>query len=172
MKTKIIALISIMVLFFHVSCNKKNNHEEQSCFPGFVWIQYVGETNHIKRFTLIRASENDSLFFLSNYKKETEGFSNDSLVFSIYCNNYVTDSKQFFKLKNYFISHNTGKQYILYNMDNNSVKIAVSDRCDSLEYVVNKGDKGYFSKMINSLKIKDQSLIEYLDYYERIIGAE
>jgi len=175
MKANKITIISITVLLFFMCCKKTNKTDfdnvEQSCLPGFVWINYVGITDKIKRFTLIRTSKNDSLF-LSYYKNEWGGgFVNDSLFFAIYCNNYITDSKQLSRLKNYIISHNTSQKEELANVNNyNAVKVAIIDQCDSVEYIVNSGNKGYFSNMIDSLDIKDKSLIEYLDFYERIIN--
>jgi len=171
MKTKVNIIFLIIVLLFFISCKKEANNKEQSCLPGFIWIQYAGIRNHIKRFTLIRTLEND-FSYVSYYKREWDGFADDSTFFNIYCNSFITDSKQFLTLKKYIISNNTCKKEILFSLrDYNSVKIAIVDRCDSVEYIVNNEDKGYFSNMIDSLKIKNESLIEYLEYYERILSA-
>jgi len=170
---KKITIISIIILLFSISCRKGLNNQEQSCLPGFIWIKYVGITNHIKRFTLIRTLEQDSSF-VSYYNNEWgEGFAKDSTFFNIYCNDYIANQNQFYKVKKYIISNNTYKKRELINMGNyNAVKIVIIDSCDSIEYIVNSDNKGYFSKMIDSLNIKDQPLIEYLEYYERIISDE
>ena len=174
MKTKKIIIISITIFLFLISCKRTNktvsNNEELFCLPGFIWIDYVGITNKIKPFTLIRTSGNDSSF-VPYYKEAWQGFDDDTTFFNIYCNNYITDSKQFYELKKYIISHNTYKKEELINIDNyNAIKIAIIDQCDSIEYVVNSKEKGYFSNMIDSLEIKENSFIRYLNYYETIIN--
>ena len=176
MKTKKNIIMSVSVFLLLISCNRTNktniDHKELSCLPGFIWINYVGEEDKIKRFTLIRTSENDSSY-VSFYKDEWGGgFSNDKLFFEIYCNNYITNSKQFIELKRHIISHNNHKKNELINTDNrNSVRIVMIDKCDSVEYIVNGGDKGYFSNIIDSLEIKEETLIKFLGYYERIISS-
>lgn len=162
------------LLLFLMSCTKikktdstiKDNH----CMPGYVFINYIGITDKIKKFTLIRISENDTSYMYS-YRTDIPSFSNDSLFFRIYCNNYIADKDLLVQLKKYTISHNTHKKVELSNIDNyEAVKIAYVDLCDTIEYVINNGDTGYFSNMIDTLKIKDESLIKYLSYYENIIS--
>ena len=173
-KKKIIfLLISTIILFMY--CKKTNrensNDYENSCLPAFIWINYVGITNKIKPFILIRTSENDSSF-LSYYNNEWRGFENDTLFFDIYCKSYIVDMKQFKILKDYLMSHNTYKSEEFAHYDYNTAKVAVIDKCDSIEYIVNCEDAGFFENMIDSIKINNKSLIESLEYYERIIHTD
>jgi hypothetical protein len=175
MKTKKIITISIIVLLFLMCCKKAKktdfDNAEQSCLPGFIWINYAGITDKIKRFILIRTSENNSSY-ISYYNDEWRGLENDTTFFNIYCKSHIIDIKQFNNLKNYIITHNTYKGEELAYNDYNTAKIAVIDQCDSIEYVVNCEDKGYFSNIIDSVKISDESLIKYLEYYENIIRVD
>ena len=173
------------VLLSFICCKRANKTDitenDPDCLPGFIWIKYAGETNKIKRFTLIRTSENDSSF-ISYYidefhKDEWEGqdvweeLSKDFL-YKYYCNNYIANSNQFYKIKNYIISNNTQKKYRTFDIDYSTVKIAVVDQCDSVEYIIKRENKGYFFNMIDSLEIKEVSLIEFLEYYEMIINTD
>ncbi len=174
MKTKILIIVIIFSNIFFCSClNKEKSsliQENQDCLPGYIWINYVGETNKIKKFTLIRTSEKDSTFFHTYFRKETASMHSNPF-FEIYCNNYIANTKQFAELKEYIIIHNTHKREEIINIDNyDAIKMVIVDQCDSVEYIVNNEDKGYFSNMIVSLNINDESLKKYLSYYENILN--
>lgn len=161
----------IISFFFLLSCTnvRKQNmaDEKSSCLPGYIWITYVGESTRITRFTLIRTSSSDTSY-LSTYQERWKGLADDGL-FKIYCNNYIADINLFSQLKKYVISNHTHKEYNLFNINNYSaINIIIVDKCDSIGYIVNESDPDYFSKMVDSLKITDDKLKEYLLYYHGI----
>jgi hypothetical protein len=171
MKTRYFIFIISSLLLLLFSCTKVKRlelvQEKQDCLPGYIWINYVGETNHIKRFTLIRTCEQDTSYLVSA-QEDWNSWYNDKTFFDTYCNNYIVDVALFSRLKNYIQSHNTQKKEEMENMDGyTDVKVVLIDSCDSIGYIVNGKDAGYFSNMIDSVK-PDSKLREYLKYYQRI----
>jgi hypothetical protein len=159
-------IIAVIFLFFF-SCTTNKIKENVACLPGYVWINYVGESDHITRFTLIRTCEHDSSYLVSAQEDWNIWYKNKTF-FDIYCNNYLIDTKQFFQLKEYIRANNPHKTKELVNVNNrNAVKIVCVDRCDSIKYIINAKDIDYFTNMIEFVK-PDETLRDYFAYYQKI----
>lgn len=151
MKTKYLIFLMILAAIFS-SCldgKRSDTMKEKDFLPGYILMRYVGITDKVKKFTLIRTSQNDSSFFVSQHRKEI-GFLNDELFYRIYCNDYIANVKQFLELKRYIILHDTHKKNDTVAIDNyNAVEIVCVDQCASVVYVVNRTDSAYFTNMIH-----------------------
>lgn len=169
-------MMAIVILLLSCSNSKqyKSTDEDNICLPGYIWIEYVGITDKISRFTLIRTSEKDSSFFSTSYYANwSEPVWSSDEVFRIYCNNVLVNRDLLNKLKIHILSHNTYKKVELATIDNyNAVRVVYVDSCDSIEYVVNNENVNYFSNIIDSLQIMDKSIIKILNYYESKLALD
>jgi hypothetical protein len=172
MKTLSIVLnLGLLIISFSCSKNKLTQKYDKQCLPGSVLIVSLGEElGKPKTPLLIRTLETDTTFFRYDVENNFENMEKMEFIFrkDVYFFNYIMDSKIFYLLKEYIITHNTHQNKTILNADYNTLKIVFFDHCDSLAYTVNKNDNGYFSNMANYIKVKDERLEKYFLYYQEI----
>jgi hypothetical protein len=170
----IIALIS-----YACNGNKDNNLSKatSSCMPGFILIVYIGENSAPVFSTLIRTDETDSTYF-KNYIGDTHemflknDFSMDEYWDKNCIKKFIINDRDFNTLKKYIISNNTRRDSIE-NVDDYSfkcpIKIILSDKCDSVEYIVNRTDSTYFKRLIAiTEEFGDKKFNKQLVYYKEL----
>lgn len=153
------------------SCSdSKKKIEDEKCLPAIVLIGYLGEDNKPTYPLVIRTNENDTSFLefigFENEKFKKTGFLTSKEYYRI----STLKPEVYQLLKSYIAIHNTHKVRTVFNADGNTMKIILYDKCDSIAYAVNKEDKGYFSKMVDTLKLKkeDDGLWRNINYYDEI----
>ena len=164
----IIAIMLLASTLFSCSDGRKKVKSEK-CLPAIVLIGYLGEDNKPTYPLVIRTNESDTSYLefigFENEKFKRTGF----LTSKEYYRLSTINSESYHLLKSYIVAHNTHKERTLFNADVNTMKIILYDKCDSVAYAVNKEDKGYFSKMIDTLNLKSgDELWNYIHYYHEI----
>jgi hypothetical protein len=172
---KYFIFITNLFLSFSVLCSCLNNNNKtqqggnKKCLPAIVLIGYLGESNKPTYPLVIRTNENDTSYLefigFENEKFKKAGFMSSKEYYRL----STINPEMFFLLKNYIVTHNTHKDRTVFNADATTMKIVLYDKCDSVSYSVNKEDKGYFSKMIDILNLKNSDeLWNYIHYYHEI----
>jgi hypothetical protein len=165
--------IIIFALIFFFSCNKHretdiSNHKnvivKDSCFDGFIIIQYRGDIDHPVKSLLIRTNKKDTAF-LSYIANERPMRDSSSRKFEL--NEIISTKNEFEVIRNYIIMHNTQKKKVCVNNSFNPQEIILIDRCDSLDYIVDRKDKMYFHNLVDIIQ-KNKLLRKYLEYSRRV----
>jgi len=78
----------------------------------------------------------------------------------------LIDCAQYSFIKKYVLSHNTQRNNTTTDAFN-SVEIFLEDKCDTVSYIIEKTDIGYFSNLIDTLiKFENKDLLKRLGYYK------
>lgn len=171
MKTHIIYLFILLLIFISCKKDKKDIYQQKDCISEYVWINYVGITNKIKNFTLIRSCVKDTSYY-NIYREDWPTFFYDKDFFNTHCNNLIIDRTSFERIKEYIKSNNTYKQENSINTNSyTAIKICFADKKDSLVYIVNNENSDFFENMKYSIKIKDDHLVNTLKYYSSILNS-
>ena len=150
MKKNCIFIFTLLLLF---SCNKykktdiliqKDLIKIDTCLSGFIIIQYRGEVDHPVKSLLIRTDKKDT-----NYLKYIARKSSfiDSFSRKFELNELISTKNEFGLIKNYIITHNTQKVKIIKKNQNNSQEVIFLDKCDTLDYIVDREDTMYFKNL-------------------------
>jgi hypothetical protein len=166
-------VLSLVFLFISFSCSKKKLPQvyEKQYLPGSALIVSLGEeVGKPKHPLLIRTDETDTIFYRYDIENTLENIEKNGFIFNSkeYRLDYKMNPEMFYLLKEYIIMHNTHRNRTILNADYNTLKIVFADQCDSLAYTVNKADTGYFSNMIDYIKVNDEKLERYLLYYQEV----
>lgn len=170
---KYIYLTIFLCFCFFFGCSTHNTEKIDPCLSGYILFVYMGEQNKPIYPVLIRTDEKDSTYLQyigsSQEKLEKNGFIIAELSYGKSFDNIIIDEKVFLTIKNYITINNTKIDKDIWNSDNNTIKIILSDKCDSLTYIVDKSNINYFTHLIDSVKIFDnKSLLDGLNYYKNI----
>jgi len=146
----------VLIMF---SCRNKNRDQEKICLPGAVSILPFGDGNKPPTPLFIRTDELDTTF----YKYDTENTLENMerlgyIIGKDYFRKYTMNPETFYLLKEYIFEYNTHINRTMLNGDDNTVKIVYEDHCDSIAYTVNKSNTGYFTNMIEYLKLSEGPL--------------
>ena len=156
-----------------VSCfNYKNKQQDKSreFQNAIVLIGHLGENNKPPYPLIIRTDERDTSYF-NLIGVENEKFKKTGLLISREYYRLSTINIDTYKsLKSYIILNNTHKIRNVFNADANTMKIILYDSIDSISYAITKDDTGYFSNMLETLKVKnrDKKFLDYILYYKEI----
>jgi len=148
---------------------KKQKAEGWECLPASVLVVYLGEENKPVYPLLIRTDMKDSSYlkFVGGGKEKFDKYGFD--VSRNYLRMSAIDKQHYDLMKNYILSHNTGKDRNFHNSNQNTMKIILSDKCDFLMYSVDEAQKGFFSRLIDTLNLEEEDkLRKYLNYYQEI----
>lgn len=172
---------SIFILFVLIlsSCNtnNKNNLSKtiDACLPGFVLMVYIGENSAPIFSTLIRTNETDSTYYNRYIGGGREMFlRNDFAIDENWDKNYIKkimiNDVNYNTLKEYIVNNNTKREEVE-NVDDYSftcpIKVILSDRCDSIVYIVNKTDTNYFKRLVDLTQtFENENLTKQLIYYK------
>jgi len=165
--------IFTFTLLLFLSCNnhKKTDilsHKDiinnDTCLTGFIIIQYRGEVDHPVKSLLIRTDKKDT-----NYLKYIASKSSmiDSFSRKFELNEIISTKNEFGIIKNFIITHNTQKKIIIKNNQNNSQEVIFIDKCDTLDYIVDREDTFYFKNLENIVNNND-ILRKYFKYSRNI----
>ena len=163
--------IIIFALIFFFACNKHretdiSNHViyKDTCFDGFIIIQYRGEVDHPVKSLLIRTNKRDTAYlsYIANKSSMRDSFSR---MFEL--NEIISTKNEFEIIKNYIITHNTQKKKVCVNNGINSHEIILIDRCDTLDYIVDRKDKMYFKNFVDIIQ-ENKLLRKYLEHSHRV----
>lgn len=165
-------IVGLIFSFLMFSCfnNKKGKEvENKKCLPAYILIIYLGEDNKPTYPLVIRTDEKDTSYlkFIGSEKEKLDknGFTTSKEYIRI----HTVKPETYYLLKSYIVAHNSHKDRTIFNASNNTMKVILSDQCDSVMYAVDKAEKGYFSKMIDTLNLKnDDELRSYINYYHQI----
>ena len=158
--------IFIFALSFFCSCNNhenkhlsnnKNIINKDTCLDGFILIEYLGEIDHPVKTLLIRTDKKDTTYLKCADKSTTRDFTNRKF----YLNDIISTKNEFEIIKNYLIIHNTKKKRCVEENLNNSQVVILIDKCDTLDYIVDRSDTMYFKKLEDIIKANDM-LKKYL----------
>lgn len=162
-------IFGIIWLLMLCSCSNKKKLKE--CLPGHILIMYIGEVNKPPYSLLMRTNENDTTYFRYT-KEEYNLFSKDEFadpVKKYFFRNEIITNEIYSIMKQYILDHNTQKDFNINHSEYNAMKLFLSDKCDSTEYIVDETDIGYFSGLIDTLKsTKNETIFTYLNYYKNI----
>ena len=149
--------------------NKSEQVDKKMCLPAFILIGYLGESNKPTYPLVIRTDETDTSY-LGFIGFENEKFEKCGILTSKeYYRLCTINPETYSLLKNYIVTNNTHKAKTIFNADANTMKIILFDKCDSITYTINNLDKGYFSKMIDTLNLKSgDEIYNYIYYYHEI----
>jgi len=173
MKNRIF-IVAGLFLWFLMLCSCLNSKREQQsenekCIPAFVLIVSLAKENKPKYPLIIRTDKNDTSYLKligsDRENLEKNGFTASKEYYRLSTITPVS----YFTFKSYIVAHNTHKNRTVFNADDNTMKIMLFDKCDTLSYAVDKKDTGYFSKMIDTLNLQpDDELRGYIHYYHEI----
>lgn len=169
MKGYSLVLIGLIMLFSCSENKKPPQVKYQKCLPAFAMIVCLQKENKPKYPLIIRTNKNDTSYLnvigSDKEKLDRNGFTTSKEYLRVSAINIEGYSK----MKNYIIAHNTHKDRTVFNADNNTIRIMLVDKCDTLSYAVDKTDKEYFSKMIDALNLEpDDELRGFIYYYHEI----
>lgn len=161
-----------MNLLSLVSCSNNKMGQgtgKEKCLHPIILIGYLGETNKPVYPLVIRTDESDTTY-LKYIGFENEKFQKTGFITSKEYFRMSTVKPEIYSiLKSYIVAHDTHKDRTIFNANANTMKIILVDECDSIAYAVDKEEKGYFSKMIDTLNLKkDDELQDYINYYHQI----
>jgi hypothetical protein len=156
----------IFALLLFCSCN---NHENKhplnnkdvintdTCLNGFILIEYLGEVDHPVKTLLIRTDKKDTTYLKCADKSTNSDLPNRKF----HLNDIISTKNEFEIIKNYLIIHNTKKKRCVEENLNNSQVVILIDKCDTLDYIVDRSDTMYFKKLEDIIKANDM-LKKYL----------
>lgn len=176
------SFFAYMVLFIiGLSCsdNTKTRKIEilNPCMPGFILIVYIGENSAPVPALLMRTDEKDSTYYKRFVGEEREMFLKNDFIIDeswekFYMNKFYIDTSAYSIIKRYIIKHKTNKNRIERAEDYSSAypfKIILSDKCDSIVYVVDNRDSDYFKQLLDSTTLlKNEELKYLLNYFRKI----
>lgn len=176
-------LFIITYLLSLVSCSNNNSHSSnddslrKSDFPQYILIVYMGETNHPISPFLIMTDIRDTTYLKyigeSKEKLINQGFLISKTVGERYLKKAIVDNSTFNIIRRYIEKNNTGINKNIFNSDNTTSKIILEDQHDSLTYVVDKSNIGYYKNLIKLIKpFNNKNLIDGLQYYEDICNNQ
>jgi hypothetical protein len=162
----VITILFFLIFLFSCSGDKIG---DKKCLPASILIVYLGEENKPTYPLLINTDAKDTSYlkFVGGGKEKFDkyGFDISENYFRISTVSYEV----YDLLKSYILTHNTHKDRNLHNASSNTIKIVLSDHCDFLMYAIDKTEKGYFSKMLEAINLKnDDELQGYIKYYQEI----
>ena len=158
--------IFIFAITLFYSCNKhenknvsnnKNIINTDTCLNGFILIEYLGEVDHPVKTLLIRTDKKDTTYLKCADKSTNRDLPNRKF----HLNDIISTKNEFEIIKNYVIIHNTKKKRCVEKNLNNSQAVILIDKCDTLDYVVDRSDSMYFKKLEEIIKTND-TLKKYL----------
>ena len=160
-------------MIFLFSCNEHkktdiSSHKDiinnDTCLDGFIIIQYRGEVDHPVKSLLIRTNKKDTTYLKNIGSKSAI---TDPSFRKFVLNEIILDKSEFETIKNYITTHNNQKRNI--NVDNgfNSQEIILLDKCDTLDYIVDRTDTMYFKNLVDIIKGNDL-LRKYFEYSRKI----
>jgi len=134
-----------------------------TCLNGFILIKYLGEEDHPVKSLLIRTDKKDTTYLKFADKSTRRDLPNRKF----HLNNIISTKNEIEIIKNYLTIHNTKKKRYVEENLNNSQEVIFQDKCDTLNYVVDRTDTNYFKNLINIIKGNDL-LVKYFNYTRRI----
>ena len=176
--------IVIVLLFINIGSLRndyrqplKNTEIKNPCMPGFILIVYIGESSAPIRPVLMRTNNEDSTYYKRYIGEGREMFLKNDFIIdegwdSRVMEKFIISENNYFRVKKYIVEHNTIRHEVEHVNDYSSTspfKIILSDKCDSIVYIVNNQDRGYFKQLIDSTDLSKNNKIKYsLDYFRRI----
>jgi len=170
--------ILILIALILCSCNNKKDNlskEIDPCLSGFILMVYIGENSAPIFSTLIRTDDKDSTYYKRYIGGGREMFlKNDFTLDEYWDKNYIKkitiNDANYNILKEYIINNNT-KRVDVENVDDYSykcpIKVILSDKCDSIVYIVNKTDTNYFNRLVDITQtFENENLTKQLIYYK------
>jgi len=164
--------IFIFAITLFYSCNKHENKNVSNnkniintgtCLNGFILIKYLGEVDHPVKTLLIRTDKKDTSYLKCADKSTNRDLPNRKF----HLNDIISTKNEFEIIKNYVIIHNTKKKKCIEENLNNSQVVILIDKCDTLDYIVDRSDTMYFKNLVDIVKDNDM-LRKYFEYSRRI----
>lgn len=132
-----------------------------SCSSGYVLIVFMGEQTKPIYPILISSNEKDTAYFqyIGNFAEllNKNGFVISETMGKEHLRKVIVNDDVFSKIKKYILSQNTHKDTVSFEGGYNTFKIIFADKCDSLNYLVDKTDRLYFKNLIDSVKPYDNN---------------
>lgn len=178
-KINILVIIFSLVIGFSCSNNRQTKELEISnpCMPGFILIVYNGENSAPVPAVLMRTDEKDSTYYKRFVGDSRDMFLKNDFVISEswekdIMRKFIINENDYSIAKRYIIEHNTHKSKVEKIEDYSCAypfKIILSDQCDSIVYIVDNRDIGYFKHLLDSTAVFNDKKLQYsLDYFRRI----
>jgi hypothetical protein len=175
----------LFAAFMLCSCTSQ---KEYACKPGFILVAYIGEVTSIRYAVLIRTDEQDSSYLDyvgveqedAKEKHLKNGFRIDKYVLDGYYGytdiktRFIVDGKTFLLLKDYIVANHTHADVREdYDPDDHNAQIVIlSDKCDTIKYIVTKSDSLYFRNLIDLIKgLDNEELDKSITYLKGTQGV-
>jgi len=170
--------IFIFTLSLLCSCNNHGNKytlnnkdliNTDTCLNGFILIEYLGEIDHHVKSLLIRTDKKDTTYIKYSRDKVSLG---DPYIRKIVLNEIIITNFEFKIIKGFIKTHNTKKEKICERNGYNSQGVLLIDKCDTLDYIVDRTDINYFKNLEDIVFVDfgniNNKLIKYFEYSRRI----
>lgn len=177
--------IIIVLLILSLSCTEKSHKDNTQmcppCIPGFILIVNLGEANNSIIPLVSNTNKDDSTYYYRYIsdgvdkhdleKLDKYGFLITDFPFGKSVTNVFIDAQTYCSIKKYIIQNDTKKNLNYWNSDNNSIRIILSDQCDSITYGIRKDDLRYFENLLDSInkfdnKDLEREITEYKNVHE------
>lgn len=165
--------IFVLALSIFISCNKtdrigilsnEKTIKKNTCFSGFVLIQYLGEENYPIKSLLIRTDIKDTTY-LKFIRDKDEVISLNYRKYAL--NEIILSNSEFEIIRNYIFMNNTQKKKIAIDDRLNSQQVLLIDKCDTIDYIVDRTDTLYFNKFA-VLVNNNKALRKCFEYCNRV----
>ena len=172
-KMKKIYLIVIISSLFNLSCNRANklndtnsvsSLSDSKCLSGFILIDYLGDQTKPIKSLLIRTDSKDSSYYKYFWQKSAL---TDPYVRMMVLKDIVINQNEYMSIKKYILNNNTHKNEICVDKGFNSLLVRLMDKCDTLEYVVDRTNDTYFQNILNVVTNND-ALRKDMEYLRRV----